>query len=108
MAKLQVTFGQLLALRDDILHQQRTSASFFYFNKTRVEKFFQLNTMALKVLQSRLDEFVQKYVMFDKDQQPITEEKEGRIVYKFYSDEYKEKYQQAVNNFLSGKISIEL
>lgn len=108
MAKEQVTFGQLLALRDDILHQQNTSPAFFYFNKARVKKFFSLNTMALKVLQSRLDEMVKKYVMFDKEMQPITEEKDGQHIYKFYSEEGRQQFIEARNNFLNGKISIEL
>ena len=89
MSKTQVTYGQLLALRDDILSKQRTSAAFFFFNKTRVDKFFSINTMALKVLQSRLDEYVKKYVMFDKDGQPMKEERDGKEYYRFYSDDYK-------------------
>jgi len=108
MAKIQVNYGQLLALKTDIEHQQKVSAAFYFFNQSRIQKFYQLNQMALKVMQSRLDEFVTKYVMFDKDQQPVTEERDGQLVYKFYSEEYRQKYIDARNNFLSLKISIEL
>lgn len=108
MPKTQVTYGQLLALRDDIIRQQKNSAAFYFFNKTKVDKFFAVNTMALKVMQSRLDEYVTKYVKFDRDGQPVKEERDGKEYYCFYSDDFKEKYQNAVNKFLSLKISIEL
>lgn len=108
MPRFELTYGQLLALRDDIIRQQQTSAAFFYFNKSRVEKFFNQNQMALKVLKSRMDEYVKKYVKFDADAQPITEEKDGTLVYTFYSEESKEQYKKALNNFMALKISIEL
>lgn len=108
MSKTQVTYGQLLALRDDINLQQSKSAAFYFFNKTRIEKFFALNTMALKVLQSRMDEYVQKYVKFDADGQPVKEMKDGKEYYCFYSEECRTKYIDAVNKFLALKISFEI
>lgn len=108
MSKTQVTYGQLLALRDDINRQQSQSAAFHFFNKTRIDKFFALNSMALKVLQSRMDELVQKYVKFDKDGQPEKEVKDGKEYYCFYSEDYRAKYIEAVNKFLSLRISIEI
>jgi hypothetical protein len=108
MPRTQVTFGQLKALRDDILFLQNQSPAFYFFNTARVERFNSQNSMALKLLESRLDEFVKKYVKMDADLQPVTEEKDGRKVYCFYSDEYRENYLKALNNFLSQKISLDL
>lgn len=108
MAKHQVTYGQLKALCEDIMRQQNTSPSFFFFQKNRTERFFAQNTMAIKVLESRMNEFLKKYVKHDENQQPLTEEKDGGRVYSFESDEIKQKYLDAVNNFLSLKISIGL
>lgn len=64
--------------------------------------------MALKVLESRLDEFVRKYVKLNADLQPETETKNGKQVYCFYSEEYRQKYLDALNNFFKQKISIDL
>ena len=108
MPKTQVTYGQLLALRDDINRQQSNSAAFYFFNKTKIDLFFARNTMALKVLQSRMDEYVQKYVKFDADGQPVKEMRDGKEYYCFYSEEYRTKYLAAVNKFLDLKISIEI
>lgn len=108
MPKQQMTYGQLLALRDDILRLQSQSAAFFYLFKARVDKLFALNTMAFKILESRMDEFVKKYVKHDENNQPCTEQTDRSLLYVFNSDEEKEKYTKALNNFLSLKISIEL
>lgn len=108
MSRITVTYGQLMALRNDIRKQQNESPAFYYFNKSRTDKFFSLNNMALKVLESRMDEFVKKYVKLDADMQPMTEDVDGQIVYQFYSPDYKEKYLNAVNKFLAIKISIDL
>ncbi len=108
MPRTQLTYNQLLALRDDILNQQRTSACFFYFNKPKVDRFFSQNHITLSVLKSRMDEFITKYVKFDKDKQPITEEKNGTLIYTFYSPEDEEAYKKALTHFLSLKISIDI
>lgn len=108
MARIQMTYQNLLALKNDIQFQQKHSPAFYYFNKSRVEKLFSLNKMAFSVLQSRLDELVKKYVKFDKDMQPIAEEKDGQLVYCFYSDESRQQYMDKLNQFLSQSISIEL
>lgn len=108
MPKHQLNYGQLKALRDDILRLQNQSPAFYFFFLPKVERFNAVNSMALKVLESRLDEFVKKYVKFNKDLQPITEIKDGKEVYCFYSDEYKEKYLNALDTFFKQKISVEI
>ena len=64
--------------------------------------------MPLKILQSRMDEFVKKHVKFDKDAQPITEEKDGKTFYTFYTEEAKQEYIKATNHFLSLPTTIEI
>lgn len=108
MARHQINFRQLKALRDDILRLQQQSPAFYFFFLSRVEKFKSLNSIALNTLESRQDEFIKKYVKQDKDMQPITEERDGQQVYCFYSEEYRQKYLDAQKNFFSQKISIEI
>lgn len=108
MPRTQLSFGQLKALRDDIFRLQNQSPAFYFFNLARVEKFNAQNSMALKVLESRLAEFVTKYVKLNADLQPETEMKDGVQLYCFYSEEYRQKYLGALNNFLSQKISIDI
>lgn len=108
MPRTQLTYGQLKALNDDISRLQNQSPAFFFFQGSMVEKFRNQNSMALKILESRTTEFINKYVMMDKDMQPMTEIKDGVKVYSFYSDEYRDNYLKALNNFLSQKISIDI
>lgn len=108
MAKIDMTYGQLKALRDDILFQQNKSAFFYYFNKAKTDRFDNVNQMKLTVLKTRLDEFVTRYVKMNKDGQPETETRDGQLVYCFYSDEYRDKYLKELNHFLSLTISVEL
>jgi len=108
MPKTEMNYNQLLALRDDILHHQRTSASFYYFNRARVERFFSQNTFQLHLLKTRMEEFVSKYVKHDENGQPLTEEREGTLHYLFNTEEDKEKYSAAIQNFLNIKTNIEL
>lgn len=103
-----MTYNQLLALRDDIIFQQQTSASFFYFSRARVDRFFSQNTFQLNILKSRMDEFVTKYVKHDENGQPCKEKKEDRDYYVFETDENKQKYSDAVTNFLKIKTTIEI
>lgn len=108
MPRTQLTYGQLQQLDDDITRLQNQSPAFYYFFQARVERFRNVNVMALKVLASRLDEFIKKYVKMDKDMQPVTEMKDGKLVYCFYSEEYREKYIKEINHFLSQKISVDI
>ena len=108
MAKHTITYSQLLSLRNDIINQQKTSAAFFFFNMAKVERFFSENKFPLTVMDSRMDEFVKRYVRLDKDGQPVTEERDGILHYSFYSKEYEDNYKKAIGNFLSLKITIQL
>lgn len=108
MARTQLTYGQLKALRDDIHRLNNQSPAFFYLFQEKVKRFNSQNSMALKVLESRMDEFIKKYVKIDKDLQPVTEMRDGQQVYCFYSEEYRESYLKAINNFLSQKISVDI
>lgn len=108
MPKTEVTYNQLLALRDDIIYQQRRSASFFYFNKARVERFFNVNAMPLRLLETRMSEFVKKYVKHDENDQPCMEEKEGKQYFVFADADMEEKYKAAVKSFLAFKTTIDI
>lgn len=108
MPRTQITNGQLRALEQDIINQQRTSAAFFFFNRARVERFFSQNQFALKVMNTRLMDFVKQYVKHDENNQACTEEKDGELHFVFSTDENKEKYSAAVANFLKLKTTIEI
>lgn len=108
MSKIDATYNSLLSLRDDIDRLQNTSPAFYFFQRARCEKFAAQNSMHLKILKSRLDGYVTKYVQHDENQQPITEMRDGVKVYVFPSDAERKNYLDAVNAFLSLKISMEL
>lgn len=108
MPRTQLTYAALLSLRDDIIKQQNESPAFYFFNEAKIDRFKSQNSMALKILETRLSEFVKKYVKFDKDMQPMTEMRDGINVYSFYNEEYRQDYLKARNNFLSQKISVDL
>jgi hypothetical protein len=108
MPRIEMTYAKLDALNQDIERLQNQSPAFYYFFLVRVERFRNVNKMALAVIESRTQEFIKKYVKFDKDGEPITEIKDKQEVYCFYSEEGRENYLKAIRNFMSLKISVDL
>lgn len=106
--RTEITYSQLLALRDDIIRQQQQSAAFFFFNREKVNRFFSLNNINLGILKKRMDDFVTHHVKHDENNQPCKQEIEGRLNYVFADEEEKQKYLDAVNNFLSLTIKMDL
>ena len=108
MARQQLTNKQLQLLRNDINSQTHRSPAFYFFNRPRIERFFHQNALALKVLQSREDELIRKYVQHDESGKPMTRQENGELVWVFATDELRQQYLEDQENILSKAVLIEV
>ena len=102
-----ITNDALFALEADIQNQMKNSPAFFFFNKEKVNRFYQQNNLNLKVINDRMAGFIKKYVQHENDE-PKTEEKDGQKVYVFATKEDEEAYLADTREFLNRSIYVEV
>lgn len=89
-------------------HQLNTSPAFAILNGQKVSRFHQQNSIRIQTLHKKTNEFVEKYVQKDEKGEPMTEDQEGTIVYKFETEEDKDDYLKELTDFMSISFKVNL
>lgn len=108
MARFEITNNQLLALNADIQKQQNESPAFYFFNKEKIKRFYQQNTMLIKIVDKRKSELAIKYAIHNDLGEPVLEEKEGIQHYTFVNEEAENNYKEELSTILARSVTVEL
>jgi len=101
--KVKMTYGDL-----DVLHQsvQRESQkpAFAFLLKEKIKNFYQRNSIRLNAMEEKFKELIEKYVLHNEKDEPLTKKDEkGVLVYDFKDEESKNKFMQEMKDFCAGK-----
>lgn len=107
MSRTRTTNQELFAISNDILKQCNQSASYNYFFREKISRFFNNNKLILKILHERRDEIIKKYATHDENGKPVTEEKEGQQHYTFPTEVAKKNWTDELTDFMNREIYIE-
>lgn len=102
--KQEITYQQLDQLSTDIQKQVSQSPAFYYFNKEKIKRFYQLNQLRLQAIEEKKKSLVKKYVQHE-NREPLTKDNEqGTKVYvfadRFNEDAYIAEYTTFMNQSL--------
>jgi hypothetical protein len=98
------TYKQLRDITEDmnILNSNRNSAA-WYLNRQRIKDFYEKNAIRLRMMVEFSKGLAAKYVQMNEEGKTVKQE-DGQFV--FLSEEAKEEYTLAYNDFLKQEIQI--
>jgi hypothetical protein len=107
--KNEMTYGQLIALDNDINYQCSQSISYNYFNRDKIIAFYNFNKIPLQVAKQRHNELLKEHIELDEKGNLKTIDKEdGSKEYVWKKPSSKEEFDKQSKEFLSRSISIRL
>lgn len=106
--KVKMTYNDLDALNRSI-YKESESPAFAFLLKEKIKNFYQRNAIRLNVMEDKFKELVEKHVLHNEKDEPITKKNEqGILVYDFKDEESKNTYLQEMNDFCSRVIEVEI
>jgi hypothetical protein len=107
MARALMTNAQLQAISIEVDELRKHSPAVSFLLKEKINRFYQQNGLQLKIIDKKKDEFAKQHCLLEASGEPMTEDKEGIKHYKFIDDEAKNKYLDAITEFMERSVYVE-
>jgi hypothetical protein len=106
MARSQITYGEFNLILQDLERMNRQSPALRFLLKEKINRFHQLNSMSIKILNKFIIDNVKKYVEHENDL-PVIKEIDGATQYCFASPDDEKAYLDEANEFMNRSIYVE-
>ena len=109
MAKVEMTYKQLLRMRNEINEYTQNSITWQLFFQEKIEKFRKRNAIRLGVMDEKLKQLRLDCVKHSDDGKPVILEDlgQGIVKYDFINEEKKKEYHEAYHEFMNRTITVE-
>ena len=106
--KTNGTYNELAHFRNDIGAQSKAHPTFAAFHRNKIADFFKYNAMRLQLLDEKIDALFKQFIEHDGEGKRITyTDENGKELFKYYSEEAKNRFTEKYAQLMNTNITIE-